>query len=257
MRTDVLGPVQSMISSSADADRQTAKKKRELMASFITKPSNLCLGLFWARVQNPTTAPSLKNTDCTQEKSAFPEQAQGDGVLNEYVNPQNGFLFTHFRHETHEQNKAFHFLLAISINNNNKGHSLSGESRQKLKQLSQFLVICANQGEKGMNNVKEQQLKTKPLILSNVLTSDPLNLLLGVPDVTLPGFLPKAFGQIVKLPSQTSPSPSWQLSPDDSEASQSHSGQRQVLNDASPTFVSLVPRASSASLWMCNRCLCN
>lgn len=60
-----------------------------------------------------------------------------------------------------------------------------------------------------MNNVKEQQLKTKPLTLSNVLTSVPTKAPLGVTDVTLHGFLPKAFGQIVKLPSQTSPSPSW------------------------------------------------
>lgn len=117
MRTDVLGPVQSMISSSADADRQTAKKKRELMASFITKPSNLCLGLFWARVQNPTTAPSLKNTDCTQEKSAFPEQAQGDGVLNEYVNPRTGFylLISDMRHTSRTKHSTSYSQFQLTI----------------------------------------------------------------------------------------------------------------------------------------------
>lgn len=52
----------------------------------------------WSECKN-TTAPSLKNTDSTQEWPATPEQVHGDSMLNEGVSDsQKRFLFIHFRH---------------------------------------------------------------------------------------------------------------------------------------------------------------
>lgn len=145
---------------------------------------------FWSGCKN-TTAPSLKNTDYIQEKPASPEQVHGDSVPNEWLSDsQHRSLVTHFRHVDTRTHKAFHFLLSISINNN-KGTATRTIRADAETNNRQFLVICANQGERGMNNLKgeqpKKQSKNQTLTSTNIPTSVPTKVLVKFTDAPRPG----------------------------------------------------------------------
>lgn len=53
-----------------------------MISSFMIKPTNLCLGLFWSLCKN-TTAPSEQNAEHKQEILASLEQVHGDSMLSE------------------------------------------------------------------------------------------------------------------------------------------------------------------------------